>query len=374
MLLRSCFKFKADGADGDSDYDAGEFFMTPDDLLMLAESEDASSRLVTLDRATRTYKLEYGPFTPSDLQNLLCKDKLHKEPASLIINEVEVLYPPLSTWSSLSFQFPPNWRRDDCQVSLSSEGAGIGRHVDSYDVFLVQAEGRKEWRVEREMLGEDDELTRTEPRHDVRILSPPEGGGGGEDVAVLGPGDVLYLPPRFVHAGEALDGPCVTLSVGYRSPSGLELLAGAAEAAAEAGGGGGGRRYVDGKLGGSRGLVTRGVVKECAEMAKEALEGLLANEEAREEWLCRHVTAPKRPRAEGCEPQLPGPEAGVWSDAEGAIDAVFGAGRGALRQAEGVTFCYTEAGDLYADGEAWKGVGVEDARVVCDEAVLVRGR
>jgi phosphoribosylformylglycinamidine synthase len=35
---------------------------------------------------------------------------------------------------------------------------------------------------------------------------------------------MLYLPPGWAHEGTAVDGPCMTCSVGFRAPSRLELL------------------------------------------------------------------------------------------------------------------------------------------------------
>jgi 50S ribosomal protein L16 3-hydroxylase len=39
---------------------------------------------------------------------------------------------------------------------------------------------------------------------------------------LLGPGDMLYLPPLWAHEGVAV-GPCVTASVGFRAPAQHEL-------------------------------------------------------------------------------------------------------------------------------------------------------
>jgi len=38
------------------------------------------------------------------------------------------------------------------------------------------------------------------------------------------PGDMLYIPPRYPHKGVALSDRCMTLSVGFRAPSALDLL------------------------------------------------------------------------------------------------------------------------------------------------------
>ena len=39
------------------------------------------------------------------------------------------------------FRFVPDARLDDLMISWASDGGGVGPHVDSYDVFLLQARG-----------------------------------------------------------------------------------------------------------------------------------------------------------------------------------------------------------------------------------------
>jgi len=93
------------------------------------------------------------------------------------------------------FSFIPQARLDDVMVSYATPGGGVGPHVDSYDVFLVQGAGRRRWTVT---------------------------GGGNRAVYVAGPGDLLYLPPGWRHDGVALDA-CFTYSIGFRAPRGAEL-------------------------------------------------------------------------------------------------------------------------------------------------------
>ena len=45
------------------------------------------------------------------------------------------------------FAFIPYARLDDVMVSYAPPGGGVGPHFDSYDVFLVQGDGRRRWRV-----------------------------------------------------------------------------------------------------------------------------------------------------------------------------------------------------------------------------------
>jgi hypothetical protein len=127
----------------------------------------------------------------------------------------------------------PRWRRDDAQLSISSAGGGIGPHTDSYDVFLVQIAGTKSWTVSQHPMSHSEELERTIPDLDVRVLDLTNNNFCRvvlmREPVILEPGDVLYVPPRYVHDGVALTSNCQTLSVGCRAPSALELLLRVAE-------------------------------------------------------------------------------------------------------------------------------------------------
>jgi hypothetical protein len=106
----------------------------------------------------------------------------------------------------------PQARLDDLMVSWASDGGGVGPHFDSYDVFLLQAQGRRRWRWGRQ---KDLSLREGLP---LKILDRFE----PEDDQVLEPGDMLYLPPRYAHDGIA-DGECQTCSIGFRAPARGEL-------------------------------------------------------------------------------------------------------------------------------------------------------
>src|SRR2546425_9477423 len=57
--------------------------------------------------------------------------------------------PPRSTLFPYTTLFrSPQARLDDVMVSFATRGGGVGPHVDSYDVFLLQASGRRRWRSE----------------------------------------------------------------------------------------------------------------------------------------------------------------------------------------------------------------------------------
>ena len=121
------------------------------------------------------------------------------------------------------FRFVPDTRLDDLMISYATTGGGVGPHFDSYDVFLLQASGRRRWRIGRQT---DLSLQRGVPLKILQNFEPDE-------EFVLEAGDMLYLPPAYAHEGIAeasmgADGKaadCMTYSVGFRAPAGRELAA-----------------------------------------------------------------------------------------------------------------------------------------------------
>ena len=122
------------------------------------------------------------------------------------------------------FAFIPRWRVDDVMVSYAADGGGVGAHVDQYDVFLLQGNGRRKWRISI------DPHAATDLREDVELkllrrFSPTH-------AWTLEPGDMLYLPPGIPHDGVAI-GECMTYSIGMRAPSAAEMLLDFAEYVAQ---------------------------------------------------------------------------------------------------------------------------------------------
>jgi 50S ribosomal protein L16 3-hydroxylase len=110
------------------------------------------------------------------------------------------------------FRFIPDARLDDLMISYATNGGGVGPHFDSYDVFLLQAHGRRRWRIGAQ---KDLSLVDGLPLKILKNFKPTE-------EFVLEPGDMLYLPPHYAHDGVA-EGECMTYSIGFRSPSYQEL-------------------------------------------------------------------------------------------------------------------------------------------------------
>ncbi len=174
-------------------------------LFVLAGDDDVESRL--LQRQGRRWQLDHGPFTRRQLPpvaqanwTLLVQGvNLHVDAASQLLRQ---------------FRFIPDARLDDLMISWASDGGGVGPHQDAYDVFLLQAAGRRRWRI-----GPVTDPT-LQPGKPVKLLAhfTPE-----EDV-ILEAGDMLYLPPGWGHDGIAVGGDCMTYSIGFRAPPQGELL------------------------------------------------------------------------------------------------------------------------------------------------------
>jgi len=98
-------------------------------------------------------------------------------------------------------------------------GGGVGPHFDQYDVFIIQGTGRRRWRV-----GEKTELKQHCPHPDLLQVEPFDAIIDEE----MEPGDILYIPPGFPHEGYSLEN-AINYSVGFRAPSGRELISGFAD-------------------------------------------------------------------------------------------------------------------------------------------------
>ena len=182
-------------------------------LSRLATRDDVESRMVR--RRGGRWLLDHGPFAQRTFSRLPARDwTLLVQGLNHHVPEAEALM--------RRFAFIPQARFDDVMASYAVAGGGVGPHWDAYDVFLVQALGRRVWRLCRP--APFAEL----PDSALRIID----GFVAEDEYLLEPGDMLYLPPGWGHDGVAL-GPCVTLSVGFRTPDRAELASAFLEHLAE---------------------------------------------------------------------------------------------------------------------------------------------
>lgn len=187
-------------------------------LFALAEQEEVESRLIRHGKAG--WSLKHGPLPRRALPPL-------KQPAwTLLVQGVDLHHEGVHELLR-QFRFLPDARLDDLMISYASDTGGVGAHFDSYDVFLLQAQGRRRWSI-----GKQSDL-RLQPGVPLKILENFE----PEQTFVLEPGDMLYLPPRYAHDGVAVGDDCMTCSIGLRSSAlgelGADLLARMAQAYSE---------------------------------------------------------------------------------------------------------------------------------------------
>ena len=192
--------------------------IAPEDLAGLACEEGTLSRLVAHDPVTDGWMVRHGPF-PEDLF-----PTLPRHDWTLLVQDVDKWDADVASVID-AFAFLPRWRIDDVMVSFAAPGGSVGAHVDQYDVFLVQAHGRRRWQVDSRP-GAPLEFRNDVELRLLRTFEP-------DHDWVLGPGDMLYLPPGVPHHGVAEDA-CLTFSVGMRAPSRAELMVDLAEELAAA--------------------------------------------------------------------------------------------------------------------------------------------
>lgn len=183
--------------------------VTRDELAGLACEEGVASRLVMERGGAKPWQVFHGPQKASRLR------RLPRSHWTLLVQGVDRHVPGVAALAE-AFRFIPDWRIEDVMISFAPRAGSVGPHVDSYDVFLLQGAGRRRWGI----AARPDPALR--PGLDLRILKTFR----AEREWVLGPGDMLYLPPGVAHHGVAL-GECLTYSIGFRAPSAAELLAAA---------------------------------------------------------------------------------------------------------------------------------------------------
>jgi 50S ribosomal protein L16 3-hydroxylase len=186
--------------------------LSPEELAGLACEEEVQSRII--EEIKGTWHATHGPFDENDFANLPEKpDPKHRW--TLLVQSVNHHFPEATALLN-QFNFIPHARLDDLMVSYAPDGGGVGPHFDSYDVFLLQGQGKRLWRISEQT---DLSLVEGAP---LRILK-------NFDTAqewLVEAGDLLYLPPHLAHWGIAVsDGntDCMTYSIGFRAPKVQEL-------------------------------------------------------------------------------------------------------------------------------------------------------
>ncbi len=124
------------------------------ELFALAEQEDVESRLIVQaqapeappaagqaakrkgSQASAGWSLQHGPLARRSLPPI-------KQPGWTLLVQGLDMHVPAATELLQRFRFVPDARLDDLMISWASDQGGVGPHYDSYDVFLLQVQGRR---------------------------------------------------------------------------------------------------------------------------------------------------------------------------------------------------------------------------------------
>ena len=186
--------------------------LSPDELAGLACEDEVQSRIVKFKKGK--WLADHGPFDEDDFAKLTDKPTAENN-WTLLVQSVNHHLPEGAALLQ-QFDFIPHARLDDLMVSYAPNGGGVGPHFDSYDVFLLQGQGKRIWRISEQT---DLSLVEGAP---LRILQ----NFNTAQEWLVEPGDLLYLPPHLAHWGIAVSDngvDCMTYSIGFRAPKNQEL-------------------------------------------------------------------------------------------------------------------------------------------------------
>jgi 50S ribosomal protein L16 3-hydroxylase len=184
--------------------------LSPEELGGLSLEPEIESRIVIENPGqTPAWQLLNGPFDNDTYTSL------PESHWTLLVQGVDRLLPEIQQLLDY-FDFIPQWRVDDVMISYAARYGNVGPHYDNYDVFLLQAQGQRNWTLTTQHCNEQNYLGDVALRVMDKFIVEQE--------YILEPGDILYLPPHVGHHGVSLTDDCMTYSFGYRSYKGDELL------------------------------------------------------------------------------------------------------------------------------------------------------
>lgn len=182
--------------------------ITADELAGLACEEEVNSRIVMEKDGEHPWFPIFGPMNDEIYSSM---PETHW---SLIVNDLEKYLPELS-WIIDSFRFIPEWRLDDLMISYAADHGSVGPHIDLYDVFILQGQGKRRWQINSQEVTEENQIEETP----LRIQKDFQ----AEEEWIIEPGDMLYLPPGVSHHGVSL-GESLSYSIGFRATSHADLV------------------------------------------------------------------------------------------------------------------------------------------------------
>lgn len=292
-------------------------------LFDLAAHEGVESRLVV--QAEGGWRLRHGPLKRSAFP------PLRQRRWTLLLQGLD-LHVDAARDLLERFRFVPDARLDDLMLSYATDGGGVGAHVDSYDVFLLQAHGRRRWRIGRVA---DPQWVDDVP---LRLLANFE----AEQEWLLEAGDMLYLPPGWGHDGVAV-GECTTCSIGFRASRRGEL----------------GREVLQRAIDAAEASDADPMYRDPAQPATDAPARMPAALQAFAADACRRLLGDADALACALGEVLSEPKRGVWFDPSAAPTAAESSG---VRLDARTRMLY-DARRVFINGESFRAAG-RDATLV----------
>ncbi|WP_225547364.1 cupin domain-containing protein [Chromobacterium violaceum] len=161
-----------------------------------------------VDPKAFTYTRKVGGVLVDDLVDVPTVYRLWDEGHTIILHSLQYSAPSLSDWiQSLEarLQHPV---QVNAYLSPPTKTQGFGVHYDTHDVFIVQIEGRKHWRIWK------DPAYPPPLAHESRPKDPSIENGPLLIDKIIEPGEVLYIPRGWYHEARAVESSSLHLTIG----------------------------------------------------------------------------------------------------------------------------------------------------------------
>jgi len=139
--------------------------------------------------------------------------QLYAEGATLVLQGLHRIWPPIVDFAGrLGTELGQPLQVNAYLTPAGNQG--FATHYDTHDVFVLQVDGTKRWRIHPPVLPDPLERQAWGGRAD-EVTATAEGRPAMD--VVLAPGDALYLPRGWLHSAQALGERSLHITVGVRA-------------------------------------------------------------------------------------------------------------------------------------------------------------
>lgn len=153
------------------------------------------------------------------LRQRVLKDRLYdliKDGATMVLNRIDIRSRPIRILCDHISRITANATTANAYVAINGSGS-FGKHWDTHDVFVVQLEGRKRWRI-------FDPTWELPLRHQVSKDRKQECAEIPVFDEVLEKGDLLYIPRGWWHCADPIGEVTFHIAIGTHGISILDYL------------------------------------------------------------------------------------------------------------------------------------------------------